>query len=273
MKNQPSQSKRACVNNLLFLPALIGVLGLLPAARVTAQTFKVLHAFSFASGTNDPDGAVPKTALVVSGNVLYGTGYYGGSPGNGTVFAVNTDGTAFTVLHTFTGTIGGVSSTNGEGVYPGAGLILSGNTLYGTTGLGGHSGSGTVFALNTDGTGFATLHSFALDDGVFPQAGLVLSGDALYGTTYTGGGMAGGTVFRLSLAPQLIILPSSSNVILTWPTNLAGFSYAGYTLQSTANLGPAAAWTLVSPAPVLVNGQYTVTNPISGNQQFYRLSQ
>ncbi len=27
------------------------------------------------------------------------------------------------------------------------------------------------------------------------------------------------------------------------------------------------------PAPVVVNGQYTVTNPISGKQQFFRLSQ
>ena len=41
-----------------------------------------------------------------------------------------------------------------------AGLILSGNTLYGTTTGGGSSGNGTVFAINTDGTGFTTLHSF-----------------------------------------------------------------------------------------------------------------
>jgi hypothetical protein len=28
-----------------------------------------------------------------------------------------------------------------------------------------------------------------------------------------------------------------------------------------------------SPAPVVVNGQNTVTNPITGNQQFFRLGQ
>ena len=39
-------------------------------------------------------------------------------------------------------------------------LILSGNTLYGTASSGGSSGDGTVFAVNTDGTGFTTLHSF-----------------------------------------------------------------------------------------------------------------
>ena len=41
-----------------------------------------------------------------------------------------------------------------------SGLILSGNTLYGTARSGGSSGNGTVFALNTDGTGFTNLHSF-----------------------------------------------------------------------------------------------------------------
>jgi hypothetical protein len=36
---------------------------------------------------------------------------------------------------------------------------------------------------------------------------------------------------------------------------------------------PAPVWTTNSPAPVVVNGQNTVTNPISGAQQFFRLSQ
>jgi hypothetical protein len=35
---------------------------------------------------------------------------------------------------------------------------------------------------------------------------------------------------------------------------------------------PTAVWTAVSPAPVVDNGQYTVANPISGAQQFFRLS-
>jgi hypothetical protein len=30
-------------------------------------------------------------------------------------------------------------------------------------------------------------------------------------------------------------------------------------------------WTAVSPPPVIVNGQYTITNVISGTQQFFRL--
>jgi len=44
-------------------------------------------------------------------------------------------------------------------------------------------------------------------------------------------------------------------------------------MQSTTSLVSPAVWTTASPAPVAVNGQSTVTNPISGTQQFYRLSQ
>ena len=76
--------------------------------------------------TNSPDGSQPLANLTLSGNVLYGTTYAGGSYGNGTVFKVNTDGTGYTVLKRF----GGFP----EGANPFfAGLILSSNVLYGTT--------------------------------------------------------------------------------------------------------------------------------------------
>ena len=67
--------------------------------------------------------------------------------------------------------------------------------------------------------------------------------------------------------PNLIITRvSPNNVVISWPVS------GSYTLQSTTNLSPAV-WSAVSPAPVVVNGQNTVTNAISGQQQFYRLSQ
>ena len=68
--------------------------------------------------------------------------------------------------------------------------------------------------------------------------------------------------------PQLTIIQSGTNVVLTWPTNATG-----YTLQSTTNLMSSAVWGTVSPAPIVVNSKNTVTNSISGKQIFYRLSQ
>jgi len=55
------------------LPALIAVLNLIPAGRVTAQTFTTLHSFSYS------DGASPQAGLILLGNTLYGTAYQGGS--------------------------------------------------------------------------------------------------------------------------------------------------------------------------------------------------
>jgi uncharacterized repeat protein (TIGR03803 family) len=211
---------------------------------------------------NDSEGgANPYGSLVLSGNTLYGTARNGGSSLVGTVFAVNTDGTGFTILHSFT--------WGCDGILPWAGLILSGNTLYGTAGEGGSSGRGTVFAVNTNGTGFTTLYSFTGgSDGAYPYAGLILSSNTLYGTSADGGSSYNGTVFSLFIPPQLAIISSGTNVILTWPTN-----YTGFTLQSTTNLVSPAVWTTNSPDPVLVNGQNTVTNPMSCTQQFFRLSQ
>jgi len=72
------------------------------------------------------------------------------------------------------------------------------------------------------------------------------------------------------LPPLLTITLSGANVVLTWPTNVAGFDYTGYILQSTTNL-VSPVWSTNSPAPVVIAGLNTVTNPITGAQQFYRL--
>src|SRR5436309_714135 len=71
------------------LPALVAVLNLLPAGRVTAQTFTTLHSFTAFSNLalTNGDGGYPFAGLILSGNTLYGTAAAGGSSGNGTVFA------------------------------------------------------------------------------------------------------------------------------------------------------------------------------------------
>jgi hypothetical protein len=95
-----------------------------------------------------------------------------------------------------------------------------------------------VFAVNTDGTDFTNLYSFTgLSDGRSPAAGLILSGNTLYGTTsYPEINAAPGnpgTVFSISFRPKLTIVPSTTNLLLAWPTNYLSFDYSGYNLQST----------------------------------------
>src|SRR5437762_12855732 len=115
---------------------------LLLTSRLRAQTFTTLHSFTAINPNTyaNSDGANPVAGLILSGNTLYGTTVYGGSSGNGTVFNVNTDGTAFTALYSFTATSGFPDFINSDGTYPFAGLVLSGNTLFGTARYGGSSG-------------------------------------------------------------------------------------------------------------------------------------
>jgi uncharacterized repeat protein (TIGR03803 family) len=246
----------------------IGNNGTVYKVNTDGTGFTTLYTFTSPS-TSPPwtnsDGADPASGLILSGRSLYGTASVGGAAGYGTIFKLNTDGTGFTVLHNF-------ALTDNDAYDAQWALTLDGNALYGTTTGNGSTDNGTMFRLNTDGTGYTILHSFAgpPNDGAYPQAQVLLIGNTVYGTTYAGGTLGGGTVFSLSLpatGPQLTITPAGGNVILSWLTNATRF-----TLQSTANLS-AAIWTTNLPAPAVINGQNTVTNPISGTQQFYRLSQ
>ena len=158
-----------------------------------AGNYTVLYRFT-GSGVNG-DGSHPYAKLFrdASGN-LYGTTYDGGAADQGTVFKLDTIGTE-TVLHSFTGQPFGP-----DGAFPRSNLVMdaSGN-LYGTTLLGGASGVGTVFRLDTNGN-LTVLHTFTGGlDGGYPYAGLVIDAQGnLYGTTAGGGVADRGTVFKLT---------------------------------------------------------------------------
>jgi uncharacterized repeat protein (TIGR03803 family) len=248
-------------------------LGAVFALNTNGTGFVNLHHFTLVA--RDPqgnytnsDGANPASPLILSGDRLVGTAQNGGSAGSGTVFAMRTDGSAVAPLHTF--------GTGKDGAHPVAGLFLSGQTLYGCTGAGGGSGTGAIFQLNTNGTGYTVLRSFSAlssqtnSDGAVPLGELMLSGNTLLGTTFTGAAAGSGALFALSLGPtsppQLSINHYGQNVVLTWPTDSLGFS-----LQSSTNLSSSLLWSNTPSSPVIINGQNTVTNPISDAQTFFRL--
>jgi uncharacterized repeat protein (TIGR03803 family) len=110
--------------------------------------FKLIWNFDSAT-----DGGSPQGDLILSGGTLYGTTSGGGVNGGGTVFALGTNGDNFTVLHSFatpTADAGG-NYTNSDGGWSVAGLLLSGNTLFGTTPYGGTNGVGTAYAIQLPG--------------------------------------------------------------------------------------------------------------------------
>jgi len=159
--------------------------------------------------TNSPS---PEGGMVLIGNTLYGTMFTGGTNRNGNIFKINTDGSGFTEMHSFSATVPSIWGTNSDGNRPQGDLLTDGSTLYGTAQYGGTNGNGTVFKINTDGSGFTVIKTFSATflgtnvifgnplvsgtntDGSRPIGSLVLDGSTLYGTTYHGG-TSNGVVF------------------------------------------------------------------------------
>jgi uncharacterized repeat protein (TIGR03803 family) len=246
--------------------------GVVFSVNTNGGGYSTLHSFPGVNGTPQTEGIYPYSTLVQVGNTLYGTAYQGGDSGQGLVFSLTTDGVTYTKLHSFT-SVSGSPLTNSDGALPQAGLVLSGDTLYGTSIHGGTFGYGTLFGIKTNGTGFTNLHSLTANDGANPHGGLIFSNNTLYGMANAGGTPDPyGTIFSLSLTtvtpPTLMISLSGTNVVLAWPTNAPGF-----TLQFTTNLAASAVWSTNSSATTIVNGQFTVTNASTDTQKFYRLIQ
>jgi uncharacterized repeat protein (TIGR03803 family) len=172
------------------------------AVNEDGSGFKMLHRFT--DTFSDPpytniDGANPLGGLALASGRLHGTTVNGADFGNGAIFGINTDGTSFQNLHTFSAFDTPNSPTNTDGGHPYGKLLLLGNVLYGTTSGGGESGNGAIFSLNTDGTGFTNLHSFSgTDDGENLLTGLTLAGNVLYGTAFAGGTWGWGTIFAIN---------------------------------------------------------------------------
>ncbi len=191
--------------------ALLQSVIMLAAASLEAQTYTNYHNFAAIKQNlvtytqTNKDGGNAYATMVISGHTLYGTTAGGGTNGLGTVFKINTDGTGFTNVFTFTFVKD--QPTNGDnGSGPLGGLALSGNTLYGTTREGGLRTNyyGSIFALQTDGTGFTNLHYFSTvisnknSEGDFPIASLTLVGNRLFGVAYSGGIYTNGTIFAIN---------------------------------------------------------------------------
>jgi YVTN family beta-propeller protein/uncharacterized repeat protein (TIGR03803 family) len=163
--------------------------------------------YTFCSQLNCTDGAGPFSQPLVVGGNIYGTTYWGGAYGQGTIYEVTPAG-LLTTLHSFAG--------SPDGAYPVAGLVQVGGNFFGTTASGGDYNGGTIFEITPAGQ-LTTLYSFcsqsndtqACTDGVDPYAGLIQGPNGnLYGTTVYGGASYDGTVFEFTLAGQLTTLYS-----------------------------------------------------------------
>jgi uncharacterized repeat protein (TIGR03803 family) len=199
----------------------------------------ILHSF------NGSDGAAPKGSLTLVGSTLYGmTSSEGGGglgSGLGTIFKLDTTpGSVPVTLHAFPD-----PDFPNDGAAPQGSLTLVGSTLYGMTMLGGANHTGSIFMINTDGSGYTVLYTFGSigsGDGNYPDGDLTLSGSTLYGMTSQGGANGHGTIFKLAttLGSVPVILYSFNGFVAgdgETPTGSLTLSASGSTLYGMTSQG------------------------------------
>jgi uncharacterized repeat protein (TIGR03803 family) len=207
------------------------------------------------------DGASPQASLVrdSAGN-LYGTTFSGGLyagigqcgdayfSGCGVIFKLDAAGME-TVLHNFTGGVGG-SSPYGSLIRDSAG------SLYGTAYTGGNGqgvcrtfegnriGCGVVFKLDPLGKE-TVLHTFTGFDGKGPYAGVIRDAAGnLYGTTELGGSLDTGVVFKLDVTGKETTVSNpgggayyEGSLIRDAAGNLYGTAFGGGLTGGTCSTG------------------------------------
>jgi autotransporter-associated beta strand protein len=136
---------------------------------------------------------------------------------------------------------------------------LSNATLHAT--LGFQSASSNTFTIVDNDGADAVIGTF---NGLGQNAILTINGIP-FRITYTGGTGNDVVLTQLLGLPILSILRASTNVVLSWPTNVTGFM-----LESRTNVN-SGIWMAVSPAPVVIGTNNVVTNAVTGAQQYYRL--
>ena len=150
--------------------------------------FKVLH--TFGDGSVQNDGFNPYAAPIVgSDGTIYGTTERGGIDNFGTIYKLTPSG-SFSILHSFKG--GGDGGVSNNSLSFGNDGKLYGNTN-GILGFGLET-FGTIFSLNTDGSGYITQYRFDGSNfgamGLYPSSALTkasATSNVMYGTTFFGG--------------------------------------------------------------------------------------
>lgn len=161
-----------------------------------------------------PNGGRPDSLIQGSDGNFYGAAQDSmegsSTPSGGTVFSLTPAG-KFTLLHTFAA---GINKNYPNGNLPGFVAEGSDGKIYGTTlfggvgGCDGYCGSGVLYRVNKNGTGFQIIHKFCSASNCTDGGGgpLVAGTDGnLYGASFSGGtGNCGsyyqgcGTIFRVT---------------------------------------------------------------------------
>ncbi len=136
------------------------------------------------------------------------------------------------------------------------------------------SGFDTLLAVYTGGS-VGALTPIASNDDTTSNAQSRVTFTPVAGTAYRiavdGYNGAAGLVklnwtTTANVAPRLGFERAGNQIVISWPAGQTGF-----VLESAPALTAPAAWSVVAATPVVVNGRFTVSDPIAGLSKFYRL--
>jgi uncharacterized repeat protein (TIGR03803 family) len=200
-------------------------------------TLTVIHGFE----GNTVDGYQPYFITQGSDGTLYGLAYEGNNASfqYGEIFSLNTSGSNFQVLHSFSGT---------DGSQPTSLLPPYSGVLYGAEPLYGPSNDGEVFAINSDGSNFNIVHGFTGgSDGGNPVSLARTNTGGLYGVAQYGpDGQAPVELFEMNSDGSITVIHSfasngSEGTCALTPSGLCTLAYiqpsGGSVLLGTACCG------------------------------------
>lgn len=145
-----------------------------------------VHSFTNVSGAP----LMPADIIEASDGKLYGATLRGGANNQGAVFRLNTDGSEYQVIYSF-------SEPGGNLLFPNP-LLEANGFLYGTTYRGGADQEGTIFRVSQTGA-YQLIASFASGRGN-PIGKLAEGPDGwLYGVTQESGNFQGGHLYRFRI--------------------------------------------------------------------------
>ncbi len=175
------------ISRIPLARAFIACAAMLCASVSHAQTYSIVHAFKKYSS---PDSDLSQD----SSGKFYGTLFSGGAHHGGSVFELSEKNGVWSEKDIY-------SFSGDDGWQPVGGVLIVGNTLWGTTANGGTAGYGNVFSLTRNGKTWSetAVHSFVNSDGYQPISDLFRDPDTgdILGTTSAGGSNACGTVFAI----------------------------------------------------------------------------
>ncbi|NCU41879.1 MAG: hypothetical protein EOM19_04120 [Candidatus Moranbacteria bacterium] len=178
--------------------------GILFKIETDGSNFSLFHELN-----PSEEGVFLADSLLLHNGVFYGMTMYAGANNGGAIFKMQMDGTGIEVLHDF--------DPNVTGRDPRGSLIAYNETLYGMTSYGGTYDTGTIFKIQTDGTGIEVLHHLnTSSEGGIPFGSLSLGGITLYGMVSDGGEGNNGSVFSFLLpdteAPVFAPFPTTDSM-------------------------------------------------------------